>query len=83
MKKPNKKLLTEEEKILSRKIRETKVEDIANWIIAQADALIEDRFTDENLDKELLKRFLLENDDPTAIEFVKRVKHTTYSSHRH
>jgi P63C domain len=67
MKKKNKKKLTDEEKLLSKKLRESKLDDIADWIIKQADALIEDKFTDENLDKEILKRFLLENDDPTQL----------------
>ncbi|MEO6670534.1 MAG: P63C domain-containing protein [Ferruginibacter sp.] len=67
MKKQKKKQLTEEEKLLSKKIRESKIDEISQWIITQADSLIEDRFTDENLDKEILKRFLLENDDPTQL----------------
>lgn len=63
MKKPIKKPLNEIEKILLKKVKKGETDVLKEWILSQTEALIENRFTDKNLDKTILKRFLLENND--------------------
>jgi hypothetical protein len=64
MKKPKKNPLNEVEKILLKKVKKGETDSLKDWILSQTEALIENRFTDKNLDKAILKRFLLENNDP-------------------
>jgi hypothetical protein len=63
MKNQNKKPLNEVEKILQKKVKKGETDALKEWILSQTEALIENRFTDKNLDKAILKRFLLENND--------------------